>query len=449
MELGEVAPTSTEQIQRKTRGSTGFLLVGVLLLAVVAVWWAIGLFQTVPQLSPGRADVDGKKFTTVPIMPFAGLDFHHNYVGVRSWKRGDDLYREMGGDPANPKYTYPPTTLVAFSWTAWFPPSLHLNFNSALGAFPFEPSFPAMFVWLTMIIVVVAAAAWRSWLFRTELGLPSLPLLFILGATFASYPVIFEMERGNCNALPLLAIFLLVPALRWQRQWLGDVFAGLCVACAVGVKPFAIVLVLGLVAVRRARAAGLATVWLGVFCVVMWRDLVPWLEVAKVSTAIQQTGYLEFSHSLISHWPLLMRDVGLPQLASWPPTVMVGGGMLIVALVVSWRVFKSGEPRSIAWPYLLWLAAIATFVSPVAQDYNLLFVPLVILGVWRADDSWWSHLCVCLALIWWQPFYFGLSGFPWHVLKAVSVVWVGWLVLARLEPRGATSFVMPVGNVPT
>jgi hypothetical protein len=197
------------------------------------------------------------------------------------------------------------------------------------------------------------------------------------------------------------------------------------------------------VALRRFRAAGFAVAWLGVFCLTLWSDVERWLEVAKDSTAIQQTNYLSFSHSLISHWPLLARDFGLSQLAAWNPTFVSGGGMLVVALLVSWRVFQSSNHRAITWPYLLWLAAIATFVSPVAQDYNLLFIPLAILAICRRRDSWFSQVCVLLVLPWWQPLFLGLSGLPWFLLKLVSVILIGWLVVERVTPA------RPVNRTPT
>jgi hypothetical protein len=48
---------------------------------------------------------------------------------------------------------------------------------------------------------------------RDRLRLPGLPVPFILGAALLSYPGMFEIERGNCDVLPLLAVALLLPAL--------------------------------------------------------------------------------------------------------------------------------------------------------------------------------------------------------------------------------------------
>lgn len=427
----ELSPGVAVGWRRLMEGPRSLLALGAVLLAVMACWWGAGLTQAVPNLPPGRAEVDGKKFTHVLIMPFAGLDFHHNYVGVRSWLRGQNLYVAMPGDPANEKYTYTPLTLAAFSWTARFAPSHRLNLNGPGGAFPFEPAFPAMLVWLTAIVSVIGWAVWQSWAARGALGLPAIPLIFVAGAVFASYPVIFEMERGNCNALPLLAILVILPALRWQRAWLGDLVAGLAVAGAIGIKPFAVVLLLGLVALRRARAAAFALVWVAVWCALLWRDVARWLEVARVTTEIQLSSYLDFSHAVISHWTLLAADLGLAGMLSLRPTLVVALVMLAPVLAVSWRMFRAPEKVALAWPFLLWLAAMATFVSPVAQDYNLLFVPLAILSLWSVRDPLWIHAIVVLALVWWQPLYLGIAGWPWLLLKTVSVMLVGGLIWHR------------------
>ena len=49
---------------------------------------------------------------------------------------------------------------------------------------------------------------------------------FVLGALFVSYPIVFEMERANCNALPLLAIMALVWCLDSPHRGRGDALAG-------------------------------------------------------------------------------------------------------------------------------------------------------------------------------------------------------------------------------
>jgi hypothetical protein len=272
-----------------------------------------------------------------------------------------------------------------------------------------------------------------SWAARNELGLSPLPLVFVLGATFASYPVLFEIERGNCNVFPLLAILVIFGTLRWPRRLLGDLIAGLAVAVAIGVKPYAVALVLGLVALRRPRAALFTLAWLGVFALLLWRDVGRWLNVARETSEIQQGDYLDFSHSVISHWSVLARDLGLPWLRGLSPTLVVGGAMLGLGIGISWKVFRARDNRAVAWPYLLWLSALATFVSPVAQDYNLLFIPLAILAMWSAADSWKLHVGVATTLLWCQPLYLGISGAPWLLLKTAGVMFLGWLVVQRVS----------------
>jgi hypothetical protein len=157
------------------------------------------------------------------------------------------------------------------------------------------------------------------------------------------------------------------------------------------------------------------------------------MEITRLRVEIHERVYLEYSHSIISHWVLIWRDLGFVKVASLPATMLVGLAVLVATMSVSWRVFRSPENSSIAWAFLLWLSAMATFVSPIAQDYNLLFIPLVVLAVWSSDDVWWLQLILVAVLLWWQPFYIGLAGLPWLLLKSLSVALVGWMVMCRIK----------------
>jgi hypothetical protein len=421
--------------KRLTDGPRPWLVAGIIILLAWAGWWAGSLLaHPLPRLLSGSAVRPDTGITYILIWPFLGLDFHHNYAAVSSWLHGVNPYLHISGDPMNQHYIYPPFTLAAFLWVALFPPesvSTHLTIPRPDGDYTFPICFPAIFLWMAMIVLIVGFAAWQSWRVRQRLQLPALPLPFMLAAALISYPVMFELERGNCDVLPLLAIAVLVFALESQRRMTADLIAGLCAAVAAGIKPYAVILFLGLVALRRYRAAG---VGMGVFALLVMalRSLfVPWFEIFRTSADLHTSGYMDYSHSLVVHWPLIWRDLGLPVLARVPAVPVIGGLVLLIVLWVSWKVFRSRPVTVLAWPYLLWLTTMATLFSTVANDYGLLFLPLAVLAAWDRRDAWGTQLCVLPMLLWWQPLYIGLTGLPWLVIKVASIMLIGHLVVRR------------------
>jgi hypothetical protein len=335
-------------LRRFAGGPRFFLVAGIVLLLLWAGWWGISLAQPVPRLWPGPAPGPADRITYIHIWPFVGIDFQHNYAAVNSWLAGHNPYVVIADDPMNAHYVYPPLTLVAFAWAGLFPPdsvTTYLPFEGPVSDTPFPYCRPAIFLWMAVIVLIVGFAAWRSWRVRERLRLPALPLPFILGAALLSYPVMFELERGNCDVLPLLAVALLIPALASRQRLTGDLLAAVCVALATGIKAYPGILLLGLIALRRFRA--------------------------------------------------------------------------------------------VAWPYLLWLTTMGTLVNTTAYDYSLIFLPLAALAAWSHRDPWWIHLCLLPALFWWQPFYLGVTGLPWLLLKVAGLFLVGLLVIRRLPLTAA------------
>lgn len=427
-----------KKFKRMAEGPRPFLIAGIILLLVWTGWWGGSLLaQPLPRLLSGSATNPDRGITYMLIWPFLGLDFHHNYAAVSSWFQGDNPYRHISGDPMNQHYIYPPLTLVAFAWVGLFPPesaSVHLTVPSPNGDFTFPICFPAIFIWMAMIVLIVSFAAWLSWRVRQRLDLPALPLPFMLSATLISYPVMFELERGNCNVLPLLAIVVLVLALESRHRLAGDLIAAVCVVAAAGIKPYAVVLFLGLVALRRYRAAGLGAGLLLLLIVVLRSLFAPWFGIFRASAGLQTSAYMDFSHSMLVHWTLIWTDLRLPALARIPAMPVVGGLVLLLILGVSWKVFRSKPAPVLAWPYLLWLTTMGTLFSTVAHDYGLLCLPLAVLAAWDRRDSWRTQLCLLPMLLWWQPLYLGLTGLPWLMIKVASIMLIGHLVVHRLRP---------------
>src|SRR5688500_8863040 len=82
------------------------VVVGVVLLILWAWWW----FETMR-----RGQMVLARQTRIPGWRFLGLDFLHNYWGVRVWVAGGNPYHVEIGDWRG-KYAYPPIALPLFSW---------------------------------------------------------------------------------------------------------------------------------------------------------------------------------------------------------------------------------------------------------------------------------------------------------------------------------------------
>ena len=87
-----------------------------------------------------------------------------------------------------------------------------------------------------------------------------------------------------------------------------------------------------------------------------------------------------------------------------------------------------------ALPYLLWLAAAATFGLPVSYDYNLIFLPLAAFAVWDRRDGVGGAILLLATAAWAQPFIF--AEFPARIdvlffLKLISLIAVGMCIVRR------------------
>jgi len=417
------------------------MTVGVLLLLTWGAWWFVSLRQPAPHLLYGSPIGTTDRFTTIPSWSLVGLDFQHNYGGVNVWLHGGNPYRAMDNDPMNARYIYPPLTLAAFAWTGAFPAAaaIPVKLLRPNGEFTFFYSPKAVYVWLVVSVSICVLAAWRSRRAREQLQLPSLPLLLTAGATLISYPVMFELERGNCNVLPLLAIFSVVWLLQRPRSWAADFGIAACVVLATGIKAYPGIVILGLVALRHYRAALLAGGLLVALLAATWNAHLSWLQIVRELTTDDATSYYECAHSLAMHWQILWRDLHLAGLSKIPATPAVAAAVLLIVAQVCWRVLKSRSPANHAWPFLLWLTAMGTFVNKISIDYNLIFVPFALFALWDYRDRWWTHVVLFACVLWCQPFYLGFSGAALLLLKFLSVAAVGQLICHRIAREEMTT----------
>jgi hypothetical protein len=307
----------------------------------------------------------------------------------------------------------------------------------------FPLALRAIYVWMAAIAGIVSFAAWQSWRARNLIGLSPLPLFFILGATLISYPVMFQLERGNCDVLPLLAVTILVCAFDMRNRLCGDLVVAVCVVFAAGIKAYPGILLLGLVALRHYRAAVFAAALMILKVVIMWPMLSSWLNIIRNSYKVDIGRYCDYSHSLLMHWELIWRDLGLPSVARISALPVVVGLVLVVVLYVSWKVFQAKPSSTCTWPYLLWLLAMGTLVNTISMDYNLLYIPLAVLAVFDYRDRWWKIVLIAPLLLWLQPFYIGITGLPLLLIKVISVIFTGQFILRQLGSLPAPASVPP------
>ena len=418
-----------------SRASRRLAVLGAGLLLVWAAWWTLSLRQQPPRLIMAVSSTPGAQLTPIPAWHLVGVDFQHNYAGTLTWLAGRNPYQAIDNDPYNPVYVYPPLTLAAFAWVALVPAdtAITINFAEGGGSPQFRYSFAAVLVWMAALVAIFLSAARHTARYRHARGLTPLPFLLLAGAVLLSYPAMFELERGNCNGLVLLVIIGLSALAGRPRGWVADLLLAAGVVVAAGIKAYPGILLLGLLALRRYRAAAAGVVLLGLLLVALRGPFSAWGRIAEAITRDAARGYLAFSHSLASHWHLLWPDLGLPFLAKVPAVPALAAAVLAVVLPVGWRIHRSADPSALAWPWLLWLTAMGTFVTGISNDYNLVFVPLAWLALWDRRDPWWAHALAAAALTWLQPFSIGLGGPGLLLLKATSTASLGILLWRRAE----------------
>jgi hypothetical protein len=160
--------------------------------------------------------------------PFFGLDFQNMYAFHDCFAQ-DNPYLATGeacGDYLGINMRYPPLLYWSFVWTR---------------AFPFEAAY-AVWVAFTVIASILALALWIPAVRRDG------PMLLFTGLVLLQFPMLFQVERGNNDAIVLilwsLSAWLLV---RGRAGWAG-LLAGLSVLLKLYPAFAVLVIVTGLLA---------------------------------------------------------------------------------------------------------------------------------------------------------------------------------------------------------
>jgi hypothetical protein len=329
----------------------------------------------------------------VPEMEMLGGDFvFHIARTARLWAEGENPYEP---EIAWLAFPYPPLVPRFFTWTSL------MGIREALA------------VWLIGIASLVVAGTVRTWRTRKELGLREVPLTLLLSAVLFSTPVLFAMERGQCDILVLPLLAGGVAAMRKGTKRF-DLLAGLLFVGSAYVKYYPGLVIVGLLALRRWHAVGGFVAFGTIIGLIDLRWLLGSFENMKAGVAMTEAIRTDVihpcDHSLSGCWRSFWTYWDLSSLAGLPGSVMATAVMLPMVFLVCLRVARSGRSDRLLWPLMLWVVAASTFVPPMASDYNLFFLPLAALAVWDRRDPPAVHLLMAYLLLWWQPFDLEING---------------------------------------
>ena len=285
-----------------------------------------------------------------------------------------------------------------------------------------------MAIFAGFIAAVLTTATFMSLHFRRVAAMVDVPDPLAVATVLLSMPVMFAMERGNCDTLVLTLLLIAAWAMARYTNWAWDAMAGVALAVAFWIKIYPGVLFLAPLAMRRYRVFVMAVVVAALIGAAMAGQTAEWLsasgstQTARVGPIKELTDWiqgkgstgelaLQFNpvfvrcmHSLTTYWPLFWGRLGLEWVARVPNLLCAGLILGPLTLWGSYRVWRTPVRGWIVYPYLLWLALVATFLMPLSYDYNMIYFPLLILAVCDRRDPRWVHvLMLSSCLLWWQP----------------------------------------------
>lgn len=428
------------------RNGRAVLTIAWLALLIWALWW-------LGSLTDFRLRHAG--ISWLPALDHLGYDFFHNYLGTRAWLQGANPYLEDFGDERG-RFGYPPFVLPLFSWVG-LTPDLRV----------------ATSLWTLFIAAACSIGVWQIRAFRRVQGWSEFAFPAMLALVLWSAPVVFAMERGNTDVLVLLCTLVAAALLTRAPSLPFELTAGFMLALAVGIKVYPIVVVVALLALRRYRVLGFMALALAVLAtwqaegLQQWMaqagasqesrvgpvgDFVRWIRGEPVTGAPIDIGryygvaYLGSLHSPGDWWPSLWLRLGIAPLAALP---LLAVHLLVLGPVTlwgAWRIFRAPNATRLSLPVLLWGMALATFWMPLSYDYNLLFLPLLVVASWDRREPVWMLALLLSFLPWWLPFGpAGYDGALARVLLKLFALHVVTLLLVRSLARNAGG---PAGSLP-
>jgi len=348
-------------------------------------------------------------------MPAFGCDFYrHVDRPARIWWNGGNPYADQ-----ECFFAYPPSEMRLFAWVNCLNPRT------------------ALMVWLIVMTAIIAAAAWAASRWRRDLSLGEISPLAAIVLMLFSTPVLFAMERGQYDPLSLLPILAALPLLKHKSGWV-QFLAGAILCIAPWVKAYPGLIAVGLLGLRRWRAlAGFVIVGV-VVALLDFAELQRFfvnnnlhIQKAEDLTRVFPNGPCPWNHPLALSVSCLWLRTEYRWLGFLPGKIIAAGLLLVPLAWVTYHVFRSPGRDKVAYPYLLWIVALATFVPPISNDYNLCFLPLAVLAVWDRRDPLLVQVGLALLLLWWQPISMSTTGYPMLAAKLLGLYATGICVVER------------------
>lgn len=236
-----------------------------------------------------------------------------------------------------------------------------------------------MMGWTTVFLLVFHAV-----ITVRELALPGGVALSALGVALVMHTSWFANDLAMAQVSEPIAFLYLLAWISLRRG--NDMAAGIAVGLACTFKPFAGVLWLFLLALRRWRAAIVAVVaWLGVAAMMTSRfGLAAWLQwnAFNKATAVVWLGHLRNATLpglvLRAFFPICRSGTHAPTLAA--TLVAATGGIAILALCLV-RTIRARSLEQHDLLFAAWSAA-SVFVNPVAWEHYafVLLLPIALLA---------------------------------------------------------------------
>ncbi|MBX3389148.1 MAG: DUF2029 domain-containing protein [Phycisphaeraceae bacterium] len=395
----------------RTQRSLGLLL----LIAWLAIWgFSIARDQSVL-----------RGLIWLPLWDKLSVDVQGNFLCSRALVRGENPYELKFGSLLPLTYGYPPATLWQFVWCA-FMPSLRA----------------ASITWFIASSLIILLAVHASLRVRRELGLRSIDPVLALGLILFSSPVFFELERSNCNSLVLLHLVIACAALR-SRTLLGDLIAAAALGLATWTKIYPFAAVPALLVFARPRAFVFALGFVALFAIADLEGLRSFWLHRQQTASIHYAGvhgiYDSFMHPLGAWWVLLWRKAGVTVFDPLPQAAIAAALLAPLFLPITRSILNLAAPvrAKLQMPFLFWVVSGATFLLPIANDYNLIFLPLALLcvlgfrfcGVSKSEKV--AAVLFLLSLPWLQPFRMSIDPYVMTALKLCCLASAGFAIHAR------------------
>ena len=263
--------------------------------------------------------------------------------------------------------------------------------------FKYPPMAAALFAPLSRLPFAVAKATWFAisvvalavslWICATCLARPSRSRLWLVGLTLLVEAKFFghELTLGQVNAVLLLIFMLTIYAVLGGRP----IAAGILLALAISIKPYALLFLPFLVLRKRMAAVASASLALSILALLpIWRygwDGNAALYRRWLDTLSQSTPDQLLSHDNISLFGFFAKWLGPAQTSG--TNLAVGLAIVLLVAAVSWCFTRRTDKKeAIALEASVVLILMPLF-SPLGWDYVFLWSTP---GVMLLLDSWAS-----------------------------------------------------------